>query len=391
MLASAVASQGTAAPTHNAAEGTVFFDRTADKFYINSSGSTTWQLIGGSGVSGPGGSTTQLQYNNASSFGGTVGVTWNNATSVLTMTSATHLVPQGAGTTSIQIGASCFAGWSNSIVIGDTLGAAAPAGGQNNLLIGNNFGSTITGTGNVFIIMDSGPAGGAGDINIGIGYQVLTGLTDGSGNAVLGRRAGLNIGTGSNNICIGQGADVNSDGNGAIAIGDSATADPGAITIGQFILIDSTGDWYTDQPNTAQNFVRATQFDKTVTTLDNAAVCLTKDLDVNSEFWFRSVLHITGSAIGGYKIAVRSTGSSSIVFQITAINNATGATTISTRKTTSGQSGESVTGTEIFATVEGYVTTGAVDGVTLDIQFAQSVANGTSSVLVGSTLVVQKL
>ena len=69
----------------NTADGLLFFKKKnattgVESIITVSSGS------GGGGSGTPGGSNTQLQYNNSNTFGGTVGLTWNSGTSTLTGT-----------------------------------------------------------------------------------------------------------------------------------------------------------------------------------------------------------------------------------------------------------------------------------------------------------------
>ncbi len=74
---------GTGADLAVAANSAVIlqYDTTA----TNSSGATgAWRIIGGSGGGGtPGGSTTQVQFNNASAFGGDAKLTWDNTNKIL--------------------------------------------------------------------------------------------------------------------------------------------------------------------------------------------------------------------------------------------------------------------------------------------------------------------
>jgi len=76
---------GSGAPTLSAAQGSIYLrsDGTSSTtIYANTDGSTTWAAAGGGGT--PGGSSGQVQYNNAGAFGGAAGFTFNG-TATLTL------------------------------------------------------------------------------------------------------------------------------------------------------------------------------------------------------------------------------------------------------------------------------------------------------------------
>lgn len=51
-LATGIANRGSGAPSHTAPEGTMYWDHTNNKLYINNDGSTNWTEIGASGTTG---------------------------------------------------------------------------------------------------------------------------------------------------------------------------------------------------------------------------------------------------------------------------------------------------------------------------------------------------
>jgi len=83
---------GSGAPTLSAAQGSIYLrsDGTSTTgVYTNTDGSTTWAALGGGGGT-PGGSSGQVQYNNAGSFGGVTGITLATGTlSALAITGGT--------------------------------------------------------------------------------------------------------------------------------------------------------------------------------------------------------------------------------------------------------------------------------------------------------------
>lgn len=130
----------------------------------------------------------------------------------------------------------------------------------------------------------------------------------------------------------------------------------------------------------------STQFDKTNTTLANVTGLSVTTVSGRT-YSFKAKLFIDSSAIGGYKLAIAGTNTATaIIYNINVLNNATNAFTITSRQTALGGSSGSAVGTGEYAEINGLITVNA--GGTLTVQFAQNVANGTSSVLVGSTFEV---
>jgi hypothetical protein len=71
---------GIAAPAVSAAgQGRIYFDSTGNVFKVSENGGAYVNLIGGGGGS-PGGSNTQVQFNNSGSFGGSTNLTWDGST-----------------------------------------------------------------------------------------------------------------------------------------------------------------------------------------------------------------------------------------------------------------------------------------------------------------------
>ncbi len=131
----------------------------------------------------------------------------------------------------------------------------------------------------------------------------------------------------------------------------------------------------------------SSQFDKTNVTLSDIPD-LSIDLLAGRSYHFKAVLFVDTDAIGGHKYAVAGTCTATVIIaEILALRNSTLAYTIATRVTALGSAAGEASGTAYLTIIEGTITVNAAG--TLTIQFAQNAANGTSSVLVGSTLSVE--
>ena len=132
-----------------------------------------------------------------------------------------------------------------------------------------------------------------------------------------------------------------------------------------------------------------TQFDAINVTLVNVTD-LSVNLEASKKYFFRAFLFVNADVTGGHKYAIGGTATAgSILYQISSINNSTKAFVINSRQTALGGSAGEASATVVFTEIHGMiVTTGAG---TMTVQFAQSVANGTSSVLVNSYFIVEQM
>jgi len=127
----------------------------------------------------------------------------------------------------------------------------------------------------------------------------------------------------------------------------------------------------------------------TNTTLANVPG-LTGTLTAGRTYSFKATLHLTLDATGGVKLAIGGTcTATAIIYQINMVNNSTNLNTINARQTALGGASAQVSGTTDFAEITGTITVNAAG--TLTAQMAQSAAVGTSSVLVGSTFIIQDI
>jgi hypothetical protein len=92
---------------------------------------------GGGGGGTPGGSTTQLQFNDAGAFGGDADLTWNSTTNVMTVTGDVNLSDGGTFTTTLQTITPTAA---RTISLPDATGTVALVAGSSGQLLYNNAG-----------------------------------------------------------------------------------------------------------------------------------------------------------------------------------------------------------------------------------------------------------
>jgi hypothetical protein len=150
--------------------------------------------------------------------------------------------------------------------------------------------------------------------------------------------------------------------------------------------IDTGG--HSHEPNSRK--VSTAQFDKTANTTLADITGLTASLITGRTYRFRAVLFVNTDAVGGHKYAISLTSApTSIIYQINSIDNTALAFKITSRQTSSGGAAGEASGTVYETIIEGSVVVNAT--ATISVQFAQNAANGTSSVLIGSTLIVEDM
>jgi len=227
--------------------------------YDHSTGLISLEVSSGGGGGTPGGSDTQIQYNDGGSFGGVAGFAWDDAANELLITA------QAASDTPVNIRAAAsqtanlqewqdnsgtaFARITNDGEFSNTggetgcevFGDGAVPGGTNNVLVGNgvttdNTNCTVighnasaTGTGQTVIgrAASATYAGSGNSVVIGNSASttgqtaiVIGTSTSSSGSSTVTIGDGANTGN-SNNVAIGKGSDAS--GGNAVAIGKDAT------------------------------------------------------------------------------------------------------------------------------------------------------------------------
>ena len=202
---------------------------------------------GTGGSSGtPGGSTTQVQFNNAGAFAGDAGLTFNSTTDALTVAGNSTINGVSVGKGNNNMSTNTAVGVNALSVVGNS-GAGAPTGasihctaighqagyslngGYNNTLIGRNAGYLITGElgngsgfDNTIVGSNAGTGLGTGHTNTIIGSGAATVLTS-SGSTFVGYGTGAATTSGAENVFIGKDSGrYNTTGGGNVAVGNDS-------------------------------------------------------------------------------------------------------------------------------------------------------------------------
>lgn len=117
---------------------------------------------------------------------------------------------------------------------------------------------------------------------------------------------------------------------------------------------------------------------------------LTYKLVAGATYKFKAVLNATPDVTGGQKYAMAGTATATnVVYQITTIDNVADAVAIASRQTALASSAGQAGSTSSFTVIEGTIIVNAAG--TLTVQFAQNTASGTSTILKGSSLSLQRI
>lgn len=133
----------------------------------------------------------------------------------------------------------------------------------------------------------------------------------------------------------------------------------------------------------------STQFDKTTSTTLADVTGLSVTVTAGRTYSFRAVLIVSADATGGGKYSIAGTATAT-AFRMSVANarfDTSAWAAIGTNTTMGTALAGHAGSTAYFVTIEGFITVNA--GGTLTVQFAQNASNGTSSVLVGSTFIVE--
>ncbi len=262
-------------------------------------------LIAGTVLTVPGGSNTQVQFNDSSAFGGDSKFSFNKTSGVLdlrgdmarstvigqlagngTHTTAadntfvgyqsgksittgprntfigsnTGVDSNGTDNTFIGYGAGQIATGSYNTVVGNGSYAAA-TGGEQNTVVGKNAGQTTAGNNNTYLGAQAGATShaatgltclgyGACNSATSVTYSLLAGFNSGSNvttgkyNTLLGAGTGSSLATGGHNVFVGYNAGTTGAATGySVAIGDEAKANASnAVAIGDGAVASTAND-----------------------------------------------------------------------------------------------------------------------------------------------------
>ena len=260
----AIANGGTGQTTATAATNALLPSQAANsgKYLTTDGTNTSWGTVSAS----PGGSTTQIQYNNAGAFGGSANFTWNNTTSTLTVNSinigrggnniATNMfigtAATGATASSLKnvaVGIAALNGVTNgqlNVAVGWNALNGINTGTQN-VAIGNNAGAVLTNasfnTAVGAFALDNATGGSS---NVALGYSALTGDVTGSNNTSVGASSGQALTPGTNNVFVGYLAGSAVDvGFSTVAVGGNALRSVVSsgynVGVGEYAGRDTTG------------------------------------------------------------------------------------------------------------------------------------------------------
>lgn len=177
----------------------------------------------------PGGSNTQVQFNNSGAFGGSTRLIWNTTDSSLTVYDVT--IGRGAG------------GLSGNTVVGNSALASNTTGGSNtaigrNALYLNSTGGNNTAVGIYALFSNTGSS------NTAVGSSALYKNTSGTYNVAFGQEALYNNLVGSSNIAMGWQTLYTNTGSNNTAIGEAAlklnNTGGNNTAVGYFALLNNT-------------------------------------------------------------------------------------------------------------------------------------------------------
>ena len=208
----AMVGDGGAGGTQGAVPAPLAGDSAGHKF-LKATG--TWEPVPSAT---PGGSTTQIQFNNASTFAGDSGLTWNTTKKTLGVSSI--------GTENMFIGVSAGQSVTTSqysTALGSEAGRSLTTGNANTFTGAHSGYSTTSGSNNSFFGNESGSSNSTGTDNTMLGYEAGRSNAFGFGNTFIGASAAVNNTSGYDNVALGQNSASNlTSGYGNIVIGRQA-------------------------------------------------------------------------------------------------------------------------------------------------------------------------
>lgn len=218
-------------------------------------GNLGWTAMGGGGGGNgtPGGSNTQVQFNDAGTFGGVAGFTYNNSTQTLT---APKYYGNGAALYNLSggtvVGAVYEAFHANAADVANSVAGANVTGSVNSATTAANVVNPAQG--NITSVGTLTSLGVSGNVTVG-GYCVLNQLTANNANLGASVNAGYFIGDGSllTNLSIAGGSFI-ANGNSNISIASSgADATVSINGTSNVIVISTSNTSFTSNIGTTKN------------------------------------------------------------------------------------------------------------------------------------------
>lgn len=170
-----------------------------DSLFYLSPGGTETELTGGGGT--PGGSDTQVQFNESGSFGGDSEFVWNTTSKVLTVTGKVTAQPSGAGSSVEVFGSGSGSNiTANNVTVLGNGAATTLTSGADNVFIGSGADAESTSTNGSVAI---GHIAHAASSSVNIGRAAGFSETGGN-NVIIGTNAGTAVTSGTRNVIIGS-------------------------------------------------------------------------------------------------------------------------------------------------------------------------------------------
>ncbi|MEM3145985.1 MAG: hypothetical protein QW838_02875 [Candidatus Nitrosotenuis sp.] len=178
----------------------------------------------------------------------------------------------------------------------------------------------------------------------------------------------------------GTGQNTYTKGDLLVATGATTLAKLAADTSDGYVLTTAAAQATGVQWKMNTSLVTTSTFTVTNSTALSAVPGLSVNVRAGRKYIFRAVLFVDADATGGHKYAIGGSATAAAVkYHIRSINDATNAFVITSRQTALGGSAGQAGATTVFTEIVGAIDVSAAG--TLNVQFAQNAANGSSSVL----------
>ena len=210
-------------------------------------GSLSWAAGGGGSGGTPGGTTTQVQFNDAGSFAGNTGFTFNKTTGIFT---TPYLAGNGNGLSNIQganvsgaVGLATYSGTANSVAGGNVSGAVPYATTANSVA-----GANVSGAVNLATYAGTANAVAGGNVSGAVSYATTANLVAGANVS-----GAVTYATTANSVA---GANVTGTVSSATTAGTVTTAaQPNITSVGTLTALTINGNISANNANITGNIV----------------------------------------------------------------------------------------------------------------------------------------